>query len=527
MHFLLPHLIRDAAGRAPDHEAFRFQDQALTYGALWQQVNRLARVLRDLGVQRGDRVGIYLHKSLESAIAVHGIMQAGAAYVPLDPAAPTARLRDIIADCAIRHLVTHAPRLRGVRALLADGVTLDGVVGVSAESALPCPTVSWDAVAAVPFAVVDPGTIEHDLAYIMYTSGSTGVPKGIMHTHASGLAYARLAQHTYAVTAADRLANFAPLHFDQSTFEYFTGPLAGATTVIVPEPHMRFPANLSALVEQERITVWYSVPFALIQMLLRGVLDARDCSALRLVVFGGEPFPPKHLQALMAHWPQAQFSNSYGPAETNQCNRQFVDRAADPDAPVPIGRLWENTEALILDDDDRPVADGDSGELLLRTPTMMQGYWNRPDLNARAFYHRERLPGLVERFYRTGDLVRRDGDGVLWFIGRKDRQVKTRGFRVELDEVEAALAAHPAVEEAAVYPVADGEGSRRIDAAVILRPGHTITATQLAHALRERIPAYAVPQTITIADHFPRTTSGKIDRRALQAQAQDALAAAD
>jgi amino acid adenylation domain-containing protein len=356
----------------------------------------------------------------------------------------------------------------------------------------------------------------------MYTSGSTGDPKGIMHTHDSGLSYARMAAHTYGVRHTDRLSNHSPLHFDMSTFDYFSGPLAGATTVIIPEAYTKLPASLSRLIEAERLTIWYSVPFALIQLLVRGVLHERDLGALRWVLFGGEPFPPKHLAALMARLPGARFSNVYGPAEVNQCTFYHVPPMPEgSDEPIPIGQVWPNARGLVVDDADQPVADGEAGELLVQTPTMMRGYWGREDLNARAFYRRSPFAGYEEVFYRTGDLVQRQPDGELRFLGRKDRQIKTRGYRVELDEVEAVLLAHPAVEEAAVFPVPDGEGSQRIEAAVILRNGSVVPAAELIRHGKEHLPWYALPLKIEPVAAFPRTTSGKIDRRALQARAAE------
>ncbi|MCO5183627.1 MAG: amino acid adenylation domain-containing protein [Anaerolineae bacterium] len=518
MIFRLDHILAASAEKHPDQDAFRFMDQALTYAELQRRATQLARVLRENGVAPSDRVGIYLHKSLESALAVYGILLAGAAYVPLDPAAPPRRTADIIRDCDIRCVITHRPRLRGVKALSAESIRLDTLIGLDGDYDIATTAISWAEVAKAPHDMLpDSGVTEQDLAYIMYTSGSTGMPKGIMHTHHSGLSYARLAARTYGLRVDDRLANFAPLHFDQSTFELFAGPLVGATTIIVPEPHMKFPASLSQLVADEQITIWYSVPYALIQLLLRGMLEERDCRAVRWVLYGGEPFPPKHLNALMAAWPHATFSNVYGPAEVNQCTYYHIPRNRDDvDAPVPIGRIWDNTTGLIVDEDDQPVDDGAIGELLVCTPTMMAGYWARPELNAQAFFTRQILPEFEEIYYRTGDLVRRDAVGLLHFIGRKDRQIKSRGFRIELDEIEATLCTHPAVEEAAVYPTSAEDGDQQIAAAVTLRPNHTVDETTLSRHVRKALPAYAVPGSIVVVTSFPRTTSGKIDRRALQ-----------
>lgn len=521
MRYLLTHLIETAAGRWPDKEAFRCEGQGLTYAELVERSHRLAQRLIAAGVKRGDRVGIYLPKSLESAIALYGIMAAGAAYVPLDPLLPPARLAYIIRDCGLRHLISAPTQRKSLGKLAESGAELDGIIGLPGGDELPWPVIPWAEVHQAPAHRPEVGLMEQDMAYLMVTSGSTGEPKAMIHTHASGLSYARLAAEVYDLDAADRLSNFPPLHFDQSTFDYFSGPLAGATTVIIPEAYTKFPASLSQLMADERLTVWYSVPFALTQLLLRGVLAERDLSALRWVLFGGEPFPPKHLRALMKLWPQARFSNVYGPAEVNQCTFYHVPPLADDDdEPLPIGQIWPNAEGLVLDEADQVLPPGQVGELVVRTPTMMRGYWRRPDLNERAFFYRPQPGGQPDRFYRTGDLVQVAADGHYRFLGRKDRQIKSRGYRVELDEVEAALLAHPAIEEAAVFPGPQVDGTPQIQAAVIAKNGAAVTPAALTQHLAGLLPRYALPALIELATDFPRTSSGKIDRRALQAAAQ-------
>ncbi len=521
MAFLLSHTIDQSAERFPDQDAFRFSGQRLTYAELVKRANSLARTLIEQGVKRRDRVGIYMHKCLEMPVAVYGIMKAGAAYVPLDPSAPIARLSSLIRDCGIRHLVTQASKRNALDHILAAGTDPECFIGLHPQDHGPIRCIPWDEVWHTPGETApDMGSMEQDLAYIIYTSGSTGTPKGIMHTHHSGLSYATLSVQTYAVHHEDRLSNHSPLHFDMSTFDFFSGPLAGATTVIIPEEYTKLPASLSKLMDDEKLTIWYSVPFALIQLLLRGVLHTRDLRSLRWVLFGGEPFPPKHLRALMHLLPQARFSNVYGPAEVNQCTYYHVPRLPDDaDESVPIGQVWTNTEGLVVDEDDQQVVPGAVGELLIRSPTMMRGYWNRPDLNAGAFYRRAVDANYEDVFYRTGDLVQLQDDGNYKFLGRKDRQIKTRGYRVELDEIEAVLLSHAKVEETAVFPVTDGEGSNRIEAAVILKREAVSTASDVERHVRARLPWYAVPGKIAIVDAFPRTSTGKIDRSTLQQQA--------
>ncbi|MGD1952455.1 MAG: AMP-binding protein, partial [Leptolyngbyaceae cyanobacterium] len=246
----------------------------------------------------------------------------------------------------------------------------------------------------------------------------------------------------------------------------------------------------------------------------------------RRALLGGEPYPAKYMYGLMECLPQARFSNVYGPAEINQCSYYHVPPLAKgetmPEEVAPIGQVWANAEERVVDDTDQPAAAGDIGELLVRTPTMMVGYWQRPDLNERAFYQTE-IANQTAVFYRTGDLVQQLPDGNYQFVGRKDRQIKARGYRIELDEVEAALVGHPHVEEAAAYAVSAEAGSHQVEAAVILKAEASLAEGDLLNYVGERLPGYAVPGRVAISTSFPRTGTGKIDRRALQQQAEHRL----
>jgi amino acid adenylation domain-containing protein len=532
MIYLLPHAVDTVASSHPDRVAFSCLQEHLTYEQLATRSNRLAVFLLADGVLPGERVGICLPRSLESVVAVFGILKAGAVYVPIDPLAPRPVVEGILRHCGIRHLIAAHRSSDILQQIINGGNTpLESVIG---SLSLPGPvrTSPWATVEqASGGAAPDIRISELDLAYIMYTSGSTGSPKGIMHTHYSGLSYARLSAATYGIHPDDRIANHSPLHFDMSTLGYFTAPTAGCTTVIIPEAHTRMPASLSTLMEDERVTVWYSVPLALTQMLHQGALENRKLTSLRWVLFGGEPFPPRPLYELMRLWPQAQFSNVYGPAEVNQCTFYHlppqVPDASDPvsQQPIPLGEIWPDTEALVLDETDQPVGAGQSGELVVRSPTMMQGYWARPDLNARAFFTREVFPNFTKTFYRTGDLVRLGEDLQLHFIGRKDRQIKLRGYRIDLDDVEHALAFHEAVAEAAVYVYSDVEGGdERLAAAVIPRTGMAPDSTKIMAFLATRLPPQALPGRLFIRNTFPLTGTGKIDRNALRKETQAELA---
>lgn len=525
MIYSLPQALDKTAVSYPDREAIRCNGKGIPYATLQQQANNLAYILQQQGVKRGDRVGIYINKDVESAVSIYGIMKAGAAYVPLDPFAPVERLSYVVNDCDIRVVITKQNKLAQVRSMVAD-TKLACLVGVGPQEDLAVTCIPWNE-------VTDPDrqdapdihVIEQDLAYILYTSGSTGTPKGIMHTHRSALSFAEWACAEYGLTHEDRVTNHAPYHFDLSTFDLFATLLAGGTTVIIPEYITKFPASHSQLLQDEKITVSYTVPFALIQLMERGALESRDLSALRWVLFAGEVFPTKHLRELMKIWSDKQFSNLYGPTETNVCTYYHVPTLADDfEDTIPIGLACANEEMLVVDSDNNPVASGEVGELLVRGGTVMRGYWGRPDLNEKGFYRRSVFGHYEDVFYRTGDLVLQQPDGNFRYFGRKDRQVKTRGYRVELDEVEVALLSHEDVKEAAVYTVSDGNGSNLIEAAVIPNEDAELTHSLLAKHVGDKLPPYAVPTKIHVMADFPRTSTGKINRRELQAMADQALA---
>ncbi len=506
----IPDLLRRAASQQPQRHALRINGDHLTYEDLDKLSNQISLALQEVRVVKGDRVGLFAHKSLALVAAIYGVMKAGAAYVPINPEAPASQVERIIDACQIEHVVSDQRLIDRLPPALAN--SLSGIGWDSPKAR------TWSDVSGLPAVATQTELSGEDLAYILYTSGSTGQPKGIVHSHRSALAFAVSAAEIYGLTPDDRLTNHAPLHFDLSTFDLFAGASVGATTVIVPLTHSRLPASLSQLLESESITVLYSVPFAQIQLLQRGALEQRDLSALRWVVFAGEAFPTKDLRALMGALPQARFSNIYGPTETNGCTYYHVDSLPEDDSEfIPIGYPLPETEVLIVDPNDQPVDEGVVGELLVHGPTQMVGYWEQADLNQECIYVRADDTGETA-FYRTGDLASQHSNGLLRLAGRKDRQIKTRGYRVELDEVEAAVLSHPSVQEAAVYAVPDGQGSLVIEAAVVIEADSTDSAELSGH-LSKLLPRYALPGSIHLRASFPRTSTGKVDRRALESSA--------
>jgi amino acid adenylation domain-containing protein len=403
---------------------------------------------------------------------------------------------------------------------VAEGAELASIVVLKGDAPDPPANLELVTASAVGRAPSDaPGVriVDADLAYILYTSGSTGSPKGVMLTHGNCLAFVEWAAREFAISSEDRLSSHAPLHFDLSTFDLFAAALAGARLVLVPPSVSVFPAQVRTFIETTGITVWYSVPSILSMLVLRGGLQVGELPTLRTVLFAGEVFPTVHLRRLVALLPHVRFANLYGPTETNVCTWwEVTGLSPDSDETIPIGRAIANVDVFAVTDDDRRAAPGERGELCVRGPTVMQGYLGDPDKTSSRLVP-DPLGGVLgQRVYRTGDIVQESPDGNYRFLGRRDGQVKSRGYRIELGDVEAALGAHPSVLECAVVPVPDDIVGNRLSAYVASR--EPVSGAELAAFCAERIPSYMVPETFELADALPRTSTGKIDRTALAAR---------
>jgi amino acid adenylation domain-containing protein len=513
----LDELLAASAEARPEGLAVVHDERTISYGELDERAGRLGNLLVELGVRRGDRVAIYLGKSIEAIVAIHAVMRAGGCYVPFDPQAPPARLGYMAADADIRILLTGAEKAEQWASLVANGAPIDTLVVLDADD-VQAPAgmrllTPRDIAQADP-AVRTSGRTEHDLAYILYTSGSTGTPKGVMLTHANCLAFVEWAVEEFAVSTDDRLSSHAPLHFDLSTFDLFAAALAGAPIVLVPPETSVFPAAVRQFIELREITVWYSVPSVLSMLALRGGLVRGDLPRLRCVLFAGEVFPTKYLRRLMELLPHARFANLYGPTETNVCTWYDVPTLPkEMTEPIPIGRAISGVEVFAVTEEGRSAAVGEVGELHVRGPTVMQGYWGDPERTARALVADPRDGRAPRPVYRTGDLVQEVEGGDHRFLGRRDSQIKSRGYRIELGDIEAALYAHAAVDECAVVAMADELVTNRIKAYVATR--EQVSKADLVSFCAERLPLYMIPELFEFRDVLPKTSTGKVDRQAL------------
>lgn len=494
----LDRLVAPWASRDPARPAIEGTDESLTYGELDQLANRFANAFRASGIQPGDRVGIHLPRSGRGVAAMLGALRAGAVYVPLDPSSPPARMGLITRDCALRHVVISPALFSGwLGAGVLAPVEHVFLAADAPPGAAPGARVhSWaEVLAGSPVLPPPPGSDPDDLAYMLYTSGSTGVPKGVMLSHRNALAFVDWTADWVGLRADDRVSSVAPFHFDLSVFDLWSSFSRGATVVIVDEATVTSGRRMLDRIRSAGITVSYCVPSALMLMLENGGLAERGAPSLREVLFAGEVFPLKQLRRTMEALPQARFYNLFGPTETNVCLAWALPGVPEAEAlAIPIGQPSCGAVATVVDADGKPVADGEVGELLIEGPTVMLGYWEGG----------RRTP--AKRPYPTGDLVARRPDGAYLYHGRRDHLVKIHGFRVELGEVEVALNAHPGLREAIVFAV----GQQLVAVAVPEDPSTSVLDVKRHSA--SRLPRYMVPGDVRLVRALPRTSNGKADR---------------
>jgi amino acid adenylation domain-containing protein len=520
MDHLLHQLLRSSALVHPDRPAVVDGERSMTYAELDARSNQVANLLAEHGASRGDRVGLYLDKSMESLAGIYGILKLGAVYVPLDPQAPTTRLAYITRNCDIRCLLTGQEKAGQWAAFAGEAPQLETLVVLNGsppdDQAVGVRSVPVDAIDAQADTPPADRAIDLDLAYILYTSGSTGEPKGVKLSHLNALTFVRWAAKQYEVRAEDRLSSHAPLHFDLSVFDLYAAALGGATVVIVPPKTSVFPVQIKRFIDSFGITVWYSVPSILSMLVQRGSLEVGDLPALRTILFAGEVFPTKYLRELMRLLPHVRFANLYGPTETNVCTYfEVPPLPEDMTEPIPIGAAIGDVEVFAVTDEGRIAGVGEVGELYARGTTVMQGYWGDSERTAKSLFPNPFGNEVHDPVYRTGDLVRLGEDGQYRLLGRRDAQIKSRGYRIELGEVETALYAHPSVVECAVVPIPDDLVTNRIKAFLVLR--QEVSENDLAAFCEARIPKYMVPELFEFRDILPKTSTGKVDRRSLQA----------
>ncbi|HEX3606333.1 MAG TPA: amino acid adenylation domain-containing protein, partial [Candidatus Dormibacteraeota bacterium] len=509
---LLHRWIERQAALTPDATAVVGESESLTYRELDARANRLARRLRRLGVRVDDPVAICADRSPALIVGLLGILKAGGAYLPLDPSYPSERLAFMIEDgldgvakpVLLAQVDLLAASVAGAGARLID---LDAAAGPAGDADNP------------QLAPLDGGAGADNLAYVIYTSGSTGRPKGVMSTHRGVVNRIAWAQRAYGLTPDDRVLQKTPVSFDVSVPELFWPLVVGARLVLARSGGHRDPAYLMRRIEEQGVTTVHFVP-PMLQAFLAHLPQAGldRCRSLRRVMASGEALPAElaaRFHELLGGAPgPAELYNLYGPTEASVEVTAHRTLPGPARRTVPIGRPIANLGLWLLDPELQPVPLGVPGELYIGGiggTGLARGYLRRPGLTAERFVpHPLGRPG--ERLYRTGDLARFSADGEIEFLGRTDDQVKLRGFRIEPGEIEAALAGHPAVREAAVVT----REERLVAYVVPAGPGPRPEAGELRDALRRVLPEHMVPADFALVDALPLTPSGKVDRGALR-----------
>jgi amino acid adenylation domain-containing protein len=469
------------------------EDRITSFRELFEQAASLAVQFVEHGIQKQDRIALVMPKTTEAIVSVFASLLAGAIYVPIHPQWPKERIETTLADCGARLVIEgdndSSPRIT------------DRHTGGS---------ILWPVASSTPSYISKLGSLPRadasDSSLILFTSGSSGQPKGVLLSHRAVSAFVRWSAREFQISSADRIACPSPLSFDLSTFDIFNMALCGATCVLVPGHTVWMPRFLLQFLREARITCWYSVPSILAGMLEDGRLAQHDYPGLRLVLFAGEVFRGHYVSQLQAAVPKAVCANLYGPTETNVVTWCRVPRGFDGSQPLPIGQPCPYATVTV---------DATSGELLAGGDSLMSGYWNRPEDTQHAFVS---LDG--KRYYHTGDRVSQATNGNYLFLGRLDRQVKRRGFRIELGEIETALAGSEDILEAAAVAVDDGKMGTAIIAFVRTRSAGAITLVEAKAHCARTLPLYMVPDHIVFLDAIPTGSRGKIDYLALSRKAR-------
>jgi amino acid adenylation domain-containing protein len=493
----LGQIIDEAIGHNPDKIAVEDRHHRISYRELDQQSSSISEFLHRHGVTSGDRIGIYSHKSTESVAAILGVLRANATYVPVGVDSPPARNAYIFKDCSVHSIIIEETLLPQFQSVCSPVNILERLTpnlylmnGIKTE---------------------DSFTPKEPLAYILYTSGSTGNPKGVMYSHKGALSFIDWCSQTFPIERNDRFSSHAPFHFDLSIFDLYVCLKHGATLVLIDEDTGKNPLELGRFISDQGISVWYSTPSVLTLLTQFGKLEKYQNNP-RLVLFAGEVFPIKHLRTLVSTWKEAVFFNLYGPTETNVCTYFEVPNSipSDQSQPVPIGKSCEHLTCKAFLENGEVAEAGQRGELCV-SGNIMSGYWNSTEKTTASFFQ----DPSNQRWYKTGDLVEQDAEGNFLYIGRKDRMVKRRGYRVELGEIETMLYQHPNVAAAGVVAVPDAEGGVQIKAFLQVIDREQATLIKMKQYASEVLPSYMIPDRFVFLSVLPKTSTDKIDYQAL------------
>jgi amino acid adenylation domain-containing protein len=524
MNRLLQHWVTRQAERRPDAIALVMGAERLTYRQLEESSNRLARLLRAAGCQRGDRVCFLMPKSPTAIVCMLGILKADGMHVPLDPAGPAARIARIVESCDSQWVLAAGP----VSHLLDEWLSQPGAgrrISIGwmddAKSAPQGTRTEFfkSDVACFPAAPVASGNVPEDPAHILFTSGSTGTPKGVVITHANVMHFVEWANRYFGVDSTDRNSGHPPLHFDLSQFDIWGTFAAGAQLHLVPPELSLLPNQLADFIRRAELTQWFSVPSVLTYMAKFDAVRRNDFPRLKRLLWCGEVFPTPALIYWMQRLSHVRFTNLYGPTEATIASSYYTIPQCPEDSrePIPIGTPCAGEELLVLDENLQRVAVGETGDLYIGGVGLSPGYWRDPEKTRAAFVARPDRADSAQRIYKTGDRATVGADGLVYYQGRADAQIKCRGYRIELGEIEAALHALEGLRECAVVAIpSDGFEGTMICCAYVSGSDSAVNEATLRNGLRRIVPSYMMPSRWMAFDRLPKNSSGKIDRPRLR-----------
>jgi len=524
MTMLLHQGVTAQAQARPEATALAFKNTRLRYAELEEASNRLAHLLRETGCRRGDRVGLLMPKTPTAIVGMLGTLKVDLIYVPMDPASPAARQARVLEVSDCRCILAAGPVSQNLRGALAAATLVQppmiGRLDEGPQSeADPAPAFTLYDLPAYPATPPACANSDDDVAHILFTSGSTGIPKGVMITHANVAHFLKWANRYFGTAPSDRISQHPPLHFDLSTFDIFGTLWAGAELHLVPQELNLLPHKLAQFIREARLTQWFSAPSVLNLMAKFDVIGQNDFPSLRRVMWCGEAIPTPTLIHWMRRLPHARFTNLYGPTEATIASSYYAVPCCPRDErePIPIGDACDGEELLILDGRLQSVAPGDIGDLYIRGTGLSPGYWRDREKTDSVFLPCPGGAGPRDRIYKTGDLARRGADGLLYFLGRADTQIKSRGYRIELGEIEAALHSLPALRESAVVAIqSDGFEGWLICCAYVLASESVVSVENLRKDLARLLPAYMLPTRWARHEALPKNANGKIDRPRLK-----------
>jgi long-chain acyl-CoA synthetase len=519
---LLHEYLSASAARLPDKTALICGDDSWTYSALDSASSQFAHALRNLGVNRGDRVIVFLQNSPECVISIYSILKAGAVFVVLNPSVKAKKLAYIIRDSGAKVLVADTSRADVVREAMQDLSGSPRIVWVGNTDRIPAvqrpDSTLWDDVCGT---VRDSGhgmvpdlnnngaqAIDYDLAALIYTSGSTGEPKGVMCPHFNMVAAARSIIQYLGNSREDVLLCVLPLSFGYGLYQVLTAFMLGGTVVL--EKSFAFPIKVLERIERERVTGFAIVPTIATMLLQIQNIGKFDLSSLRYLTNAAAALPVDHIVKLRELFPHVRLYSMYGLTECVRALYLAPEELAR--RPSSVGKAIPNCEVFVVDENGRRVSPGEVGELVVRGANVMRGYWNAPELTAKAF-RQGLFPG--EALLHSGDLFRQDEDGFLYFVSRRDEMIKTKGERVSPKEIENALCDLKGVLEAAVVGVPDEILGQALKACIVRESGHSLTPRDILKHCTNNLEAFMVPKHIEFLEEIPKTANGKIDKKAL------------